>query len=720
MQIGLPNSRLYLALLLAGVLLRLAVFFVVAAPGQPPFSDMRYYAEVGEKLFQGEALDSYEQYYMPLGLSYLYAFVRLLGADPTVTLPLFNICLDLLSCLLIGRLATVLVSRSVAPWAFGAACLYPPFVLQSGFMLTETPFLFLGLSAYYWYVSAVTSRQHTFTPGFLAGLSFALAILFKTNLWLLIPIILVASLVKRALRCSRTFVVGAICGLVLCNGLVKPSTPSFSLASVNQSIANASVNLYLGRTYARYLVSSYKEKSQWVHNTPPALFFKNKNAPIIVNHSPLDGWFFIEATGRYVWEHKMTLLSYSAEHVLDALGLVPYWPLVETRLAFIDAPLRLGIVFVVMLPALVSFCLLLKSRARLLVALPLVAILLVSMVFFGSPRYRMPYDGYLLILAATFYGHVLTRRPQLTHIRLAHRLHDVQLSVKTMIVLILAFLGFICVSKAQAGIVYSALPKGEKWSVYYQTSLTSPPKRILGAADGDQSAPSLLPDKRRVAFEVQGAGIHVCPLDASTPCQVMRSAHGSAVRPAWHPVTGALLFVRYLAGGTHEDAEIFTTRDGFASTSLLLRQTGIQDYPDVSPDGRLLAYTSAQTISLHRSGVQVVQHLWIMNLETGRARQLLLSSAQDIQPDWSPSGQELAFASNRTGQFEIWVVNADSGSHRQVTAGPGAKTWPAWSPDGRSIMFTKAQEGRQSLWLIDADGTHLRPFEPFGAGQDIH
>ena len=274
-----------------------------------------------------------------------------------------------------------------------------------------------------------------------------------------------------------------------------------------------------------------------------------------------------------------------------------------------------------------------------------------------------------------------------------------------------------CAPFAQAGLAYSALRQGT-WRIYFQADLIAPPRAITEAT-GDGSAPALAPDGQRIAFEGQGGVISVCPLDSSAACQTMRPPRGTAVRPAWHPVTGELLFVRYLADGTDEDADILTTRGGLASVNTFIAHTGIQDYPDVSPDGRLLVYTSSQTISLHRNAVQVVQNLWIMSLETGTAQQLTLGSAQDIHPDWSPSGRELAFASNRTAQFEIWVVNTDGNDLRQVTSGSGAKTWPAWSPDGQVIMFTLVQNGRQSLWLIDADGTNLRPFEPFGPGLDI-
>ena len=200
---------------------------------------------------------------------------------------------------------------------------------------------------------------------------------------------------------------------------------------------------------------------------------------------------------------------------------------------------------------------------------------------------------------------------------------------------------------------------------------------------------------------------------------MVRPSSGAAVRPTWHPQRSELIFVNYVTSRDHEDSDLMISRDGMAQSGLLLAQTGNQDYPDISPDGRLLAYTSSYTISLRKGAVQVIQQLWVMNLVTGMARQILLSDAQDTHPDWSPSGEELAFASDRTGQFEIWVVKADGTGLRQVTSGPGAKTWPAWSPDGKWIMFTLMKDGRQRLWLIGADGAHPRPFEPFGANADV-
>ena len=273
-------------------------------------------------------------------------------------------------------------------------------------------------------------------------------------------------------------------------------------------------------------------------------------------------------------------------------------------------------------------------------------------------------------------------------------------------------------TSVHADLVYSAFRDGT-WRIYYQADFTDEPQLLPHTFSRDGSAPALAPDKQHVAFEVQGKGILVCSIDDATVCEELDPTEGSAVRPAWNSATGELVFVRYLTEMKSEDSDILITRGTFEETSPLVTQTGIQDYPDVSPNGRLLVYSSAQTVALHRGGVQVKQQLWIMNLETGTADQFLLSHARDIHPRWSPSGEILAFASDRTGQFEICVVNADGSEFRQISSGPGTKTWPSWSPDGRSILFSSAIDGRQGLWLIDADGSNLRPFEPFGSGSAI-
>lgn len=271
---------------------------------------------------------------------------------------------------------------------------------------------------------------------------------------------------------------------------------------------------------------------------------------------------------------------------------------------------------------------------------------------------------------------------------------------------------------AQADVVFSAL-LGGTWRLYRQADPSTQPQPIPAPGiTGDQGAPRLSPDGRQVAFEVTGGGVHVCPVEGDRPCRSLAMDQGYAVRPAWHPRTGGLVFAHFTFKADAEQSTLKLADEALESIEPVVEQTGIQDFPDMSPDGGRLAYTSWLTVMPYRGGVSVVQQIWTLDLARGRAGQLLLGNAGDIHPRWSPDGARLAFSSNRTGRYEIWAVGADGSDPRQVTDGAGDKTWPVWSPDGARILFTHVRDGRSGLALVAVAGGEIVPYQPFD--QDTH
>jgi TolB protein len=59
----------------------------------------------------------------------------------------------------------------------------------------------------------------------------------------------------------------------------------------------------------------------------------------------------------------------------------------------------------------------------------------------------------------------------------------------------------------------------------------------------------------------------------------------------------------------------------------------------------------------------------------------------DIDPSPEPGGKRLAFASNRSGFWDLYLMDLSSGEITQLTDTPGYESAPSWSPDGSFIAY---------------------------------
>lgn len=119
-----------------------------------------------------------------------------------------------------------------------------------------------------------------------------------------------------------------------------------------------------------------------------------------------------------------------------------------------------------------------------------------------------------------------------------------------------------------------------------------------------------------------------------------------------------------------------------------------------SPDGRwFVAESDAQSFS----------DLVKIEPKAGAAEQRLTSVREGcFEPDVSPDGREIAFVSSREGDPEIYVMSADGTGERRITAFHQEDREPRWSPDGKWLTFISNREGRDRYFLVRPDGTQLR------------
>ena len=75
-------------------------------------------------------------------------------------------------------------------------------------------------------------------------------------------------------------------------------------------------------------------------------------------------------------------------------------------------------------------------------------------------------------------------------------------------------------------------------------------------------------------------------------------------------------------------------------------------------------------------------------------------------PDISPDGREVAFAGLTNAVADIFIVNLDSGKVRNVTNDSFGDYAPTYSPDGKSIFYLARVSGNDKLFKLDlASGT---------------
>jgi TolB protein len=116
--------------------------------------------------------------------------------------------------------------------------------------------------------------------------------------------------------------------------------------------------------------------------------------------------------------------------------------------------------------------------------------------------------------------------------------------------------------------------------------------------------------------------------------------------------------------------------------------------PALSPDGQQLAFAS------NRTGVW---DLYLLTLATGETRQVTDTPEYDSSPTWSPDSLWLAFETYDGSDLEVGILSLADLAQPPVplTDDPAADFSPAWSPQGRQIAFLSDRGGNPDVWLAD-------------------
>jgi dipeptidyl aminopeptidase/acylaminoacyl peptidase len=110
--------------------------------------------------------------------------------------------------------------------------------------------------------------------------------------------------------------------------------------------------------------------------------------------------------------------------------------------------------------------------------------------------------------------------------------------------------------------------------------------------------------------------------------------------------------------------------------------------PEISPDGRLVAYTVREA---NWDDNAYETEIWLADATSGATRQLTNGKKSSQSPAWSPDGSKLAFISDRSDKRQIYLISPQGGEADAVTSLEDGVTSFSWSPDGKAIAYSATE-----------------------------
>jgi Tol biopolymer transport system component/predicted Ser/Thr protein kinase len=139
----------------------------------------------------------------------------------------------------------------------------------------------------------------------------------------------------------------------------------------------------------------------------------------------------------------------------------------------------------------------------------------------------------------------------------------------------------------------------------------------------------------------------------------------------------------------------------------LTDDNGLNDYPALSRDGKLVAYSSDRAGSGNLN-------IWLQQIGGREAIQLTHDTEDETDPSFSSDGTRIAYRSERDGGgiYSVQTLGGDP-----VLIAPGGRN-PRYSPDGRWLAYWTGRgegsfvRGSSRVFIVDANGGTPRQIHP--------
>jgi TolB protein len=138
----------------------------------------------------------------------------------------------------------------------------------------------------------------------------------------------------------------------------------------------------------------------------------------------------------------------------------------------------------------------------------------------------------------------------------------------------------------------------------------------------------------------------------------------------------------------------------------LTDKLGVAVAPEISPDGNTIIFT------LWTAENQQYQ-IWAMDRDGANPHRIRKILGWD--PTWSPTGEQILFASTDTdGRNQLFAMDANGANKYRISSLPSIRGRSDWSPDGQSIVTYSGEAWHREVFIMNTGGSGTRQLTPTG------
>jgi Tol biopolymer transport system component len=146
----------------------------------------------------------------------------------------------------------------------------------------------------------------------------------------------------------------------------------------------------------------------------------------------------------------------------------------------------------------------------------------------------------------------------------------------------------------------------------------------------------------------------------------------------------------YSPEGFESDLELMVT-DRTGNPLSTFRANGLSAPLRVSPDGKKVAWAEY-------TGDKATAGVWIHDLASHLSTRLAFTDAFYSGLAWTPDGTQVAYASTKSGPFNMYVKALSGGEEEKpIHASPDDERPRSWSPDGKYLVYDRRATARRGV-----------------------